>query len=190
MSGLQACSYSKSLIKKWIFVTFHGLLRIDKYLNSPAHSGKNTYKASFKFMWPCIMKRRVKRDKPTRTPHAVIHGLVLLMMGIMMPETCWDRSLIINIGLVASCWFISLHPTYKVLIGYFSTGFQNWNPSLRAATDCTYVRTHSHCDRLHEKPILILMHSNKGHWPATDCRSLSVTINADKDHRNTHINGR
>jgi len=23
-----------------------------------------------------------------RTPHAVIHGLVFLMMGIMMPETC------------------------------------------------------------------------------------------------------
>jgi len=23
-----------------------------------------------------------------RTPHTVIHGLVLLMMGIMMPETC------------------------------------------------------------------------------------------------------
>jgi len=44
-----------------------------------------------------------------RTPYAVIHGLVLLMMGVMMPETCWDRSLIINIGLVAYCWFISLH---------------------------------------------------------------------------------
>jgi len=26
-----------------------------------------------------------------RTPHAVGHGLILLMMGIMMPETCWDR---------------------------------------------------------------------------------------------------
>ena len=45
-----------------------------------------------------------------RTPYAVIPGLVLLMMGIMMPETCWDRSLIIKIRLVASCWFISLHP--------------------------------------------------------------------------------
>ena len=28
----------------------------------------------------------------------------------MMPETCWDKSLIINIRLVASCWFLSLHP--------------------------------------------------------------------------------
>jgi len=36
---------------------------------------------------------------------------VLLMMGIMMPETCWERSLIINIELVASCWFLSLHST-------------------------------------------------------------------------------
>jgi len=28
---------------------------------------------------------------PGRTTHAVGHGLILLMMGIMMPETCWDR---------------------------------------------------------------------------------------------------
>ena len=39
-----------------------------------------------------------------RTPHAVGHGLLVLMMGIMMSETYWDRSLIINIELVASCW--------------------------------------------------------------------------------------
>ena len=26
--------------------------------------------------------------KPDRTPHAVGHGLILLTMGIMMPETC------------------------------------------------------------------------------------------------------
>ena len=45
-----------------------------------------------------------------RTPYAVIHCLVLLVMGIMMPETCWDRSLIINMELVASCWFIPLQP--------------------------------------------------------------------------------
>ena len=25
---------------------------------------------------------------PGRTPYTVIHGLILLMMGIMMPETC------------------------------------------------------------------------------------------------------
>ena len=35
-----------------------------------------------------------------RTPYAAVHTLVLLMMGVMMPETCWDRSLIINIKLV------------------------------------------------------------------------------------------
>jgi len=55
------------------------------------------------------------QHKQCRTPYAVIHGLVLLMMGIMMPETCSYRSLIINIGLVASCWFISLHPTFLYL---------------------------------------------------------------------------
>ena len=45
-----------------------------------------------------------------RTPFAAVHTLVLLMMGIMVPETCWDKSVIINIRLVASCWFLSLHP--------------------------------------------------------------------------------
>ena len=45
-----------------------------------------------------------------RTPHAVVHGLVLLMMVIMMPETRWDRSLII--GLVAPCLFLSLRLTF------------------------------------------------------------------------------
>jgi len=64
-----------------------------------------------------------------RTPYTVIHGPVLLMMGIMVPETCWDRSLIINIGLVASCWFISLHPTFhdarsqEPKIKHFSLGY-------------------------------------------------------------------
>ena len=49
-----------------------------------------------------------------RTPYAVMHSLDLLMMGIMMSETSCDRSLIINIGLVASCWFLSLHPTFMM----------------------------------------------------------------------------
>jgi len=53
-----------------------------------------------------------------RIPHAAVHGLFLLMMGIMMPETCWDRSLIINIGLVASCWFLSLHPKWINIYKY------------------------------------------------------------------------
>ena len=53
-----------------------------------------------------------------RTPYAVVHCLVLLMMGIMMPETCWDRSLIMNIGLVASYWFLSLHLTYYIFLSY------------------------------------------------------------------------
>ena len=43
-----------------------------------------------------------------RTPYAGVHTLVLLMMGTMMPETCWDKSLIINNRLVASCWSLSL----------------------------------------------------------------------------------
>ena len=46
---------------------------------------------------------------------------VLLMMGIMMPETCWD-SLIINITLVAFFWSLSLHPKF-VMHGHKSLKF-------------------------------------------------------------------
>jgi len=52
-----------------------------------------------------------------RTPYAVVHGLVLLMMGIIMPETWWDRSFIMNIRLFASCWFLSLHLTNLRMYG-------------------------------------------------------------------------
>jgi hypothetical protein len=45
-------------------------------------------------------------------------------MGIMMPETCWDKSLIINIRLVASCWFLSLHPTF-MMHGHKNLKFAN-----------------------------------------------------------------
>jgi len=63
-------------------------------------------------LWSCVVHEAAPQDHsqpqpthPGRTPHAVGHGLILLMMGVMMPETCWDRSLIINIESVASCWF-------------------------------------------------------------------------------------
>ena len=43
------------------------------------------------------------------------------MMGIMISETCRDRSWIINITLVASCWFFSLFT-----LQYFSLVFLYW----------------------------------------------------------------
>jgi len=46
-------------------------------------------------------------------PYAVVHSLVLLKMGIMMSETCWDRRLTINIRFVASSWFLSLHHIFE-----------------------------------------------------------------------------
>ena len=49
-----------------------------------------------------------------RIPYAVILSLVLLKMGIMMSETCWDRSLVINTRLFSSCWFLSLQPTFMM----------------------------------------------------------------------------
>ena len=73
-----------------------------------------------------------------RTPYAVVHTLVLLMMGIMMPETCWDKSLIINIRLVAPCWFLSLNPKiiqiYPCILQHPHLFPQHgfWNPHYQA----------------------------------------------------------
>ena len=75
-----------------------------------------------------------------RTPYAVIHGLVLLMMGIMVPETCWYRSLIINIWLVASCWFLSLHPTF-MMHSHTSLKFFVINGSHHGLSDQSLTRT-------------------------------------------------
>jgi len=54
-----------------------------------------------------------RQNNQCRTPYAVILSLVLLKMGIMMPETCWDRSSTIKIGLDASCWMEAWRCAYK-----------------------------------------------------------------------------
>jgi len=38
-------------------------------------------------LWSCVVSQP-QPTHPGRTPHPVGHGLILLMMGIMMPETC------------------------------------------------------------------------------------------------------
>ena len=64
------------------------------------------------------------QHKQCRTSYAVVHSLVLLKIGIMMHKTCWDRSLVINIWLVVSCWFPSLHPTF-IMHSHKSLKFSN-----------------------------------------------------------------
>ena len=48
-------------------------------------------------LWSCVVScvytaaqdhSQPQPTHPGRTPHTVGHGLILLMMGIMMPETC------------------------------------------------------------------------------------------------------
>jgi len=98
----------------------------------------------FRLLWSCIVnvgwRERTQQDannrlfiikllsqhvsgiimpiiRRTRLCSTSVHGLALLMMGIVMPETCWDRSLILNIRLFACCWFLSVHPNWgKVYI--------------------------------------------------------------------------
>jgi len=90
-----------------------------------------------------------------RTPYAAVHSLVLLKMGIMMPETCWDRSLTINITLIASYWFISLHPIISIVnpttctdisnLFYFGMNSTCFERSFRPSSgvqDCTYSNRH------------------------------------------------
>jgi len=85
-----------------------------------------------------------------RTLYAVVHGLVLLTMGITMPETCWYRSLIINIKLIASYWFLSLYPTFmmhghkslklkkKMLFGFVLVCMTLFHSNALFQTDCIF----------------------------------------------------
>ena len=75
-----------------------------------------------------------------RTPYAAVHSLVLLTMGMMMPETCWDRHLTLNIRLVASCWFLSLHPTFMIQ-GHKSLKFPKLSPIRNLEQAVTYKET-------------------------------------------------
>jgi hypothetical protein len=43
------------------------------------------------------------------TSYAVVRYIVLLMMGILTLETCWDKEHWINFICVASSWFFALH---------------------------------------------------------------------------------
>ena len=47
---------------------------------------------------------------PGRTPHTVGHGLILLMMDIMMSETCWDRKFDNKHRIICILLVLSLHP--------------------------------------------------------------------------------
>jgi hypothetical protein len=60
---------------------------------------------------PCALGK--VQQRPSHPVQNTICGksqscsLCLLTMGIMMPETCWDNKLWINIRFVASCWSLS-----------------------------------------------------------------------------------
>jgi len=67
------------------------------------HLSHNAHSLCPSSTWP-------RPAQPLLNTICYIHGLVLTM-GIMMPEPCWDKRLIINIKLVESCWFLSpLYP--------------------------------------------------------------------------------
>jgi len=91
------------------------------------------YSSNFRLLWPCITnvgwrERKTKliwcllsnfylNMRPSSTqpqPTQPVQNITCSstrscsMMSIIMSETCWDRCWIINIRLVASCWFLSL----------------------------------------------------------------------------------
>ena len=78
------------------------------------------------------------------------------MMGIMMPETCSDKSLIINIRLVASCRFLSLHPTF-MMHGHKSLK----HPTCVLIFSVTSVSDISHSNKnwaIYDQKIYIIIH--------------------------------
>ena len=112
-----------------------------------------------------------------KTPYAAVHNLVLLMVGIMMPETCWDKSLMLNIRLVASCWFLFLHPTFMThghtslkftviaFVLHYFTLFHNaefWSPF------CYYAEWTSNDQKNYEgngsTVVKVLRYKSEGRW--------------------------
>jgi hypothetical protein len=50
----------------------------------------------------------LRRQYQCLTSYAAVHYIVLLMMGILMPKTCWAKEQWINFICVASSWFTTL----------------------------------------------------------------------------------
>jgi len=53
---------------------------------------------------------------PGRTQHAAGHSLILLMMGMMMPETCWDRKFDNKHRISCILLVLSLHLSWRVCV--------------------------------------------------------------------------
>jgi len=51
---------------------------------------------------------------PGRIPHAVGHGVTLLMMGMMMSETCWDRKFDNKHRIICILLVLSLHLNFTM----------------------------------------------------------------------------
>jgi hypothetical protein len=78
------------------------------------------------------------------------------MMGIMVPETCWDKYLRINIRLFASCWF-SLH------IAFAMHGHVTMHDHMsRCTVTCHDARSHvaMHC---HMSRCTVTCHDARSH---------------------------
>ena len=69
------------------------------------------------WLWSCgaasLIHSQPQPTHPGRTPHAVGHGLILLMMVIMMPETCWNKKLDNKLRISCILWVLSLHLIFK-----------------------------------------------------------------------------
>jgi len=86
----------------------------------------------------CIIMPIFRRTLLCTTAYGV-NSLALLKMGIMMPQTCWDRRLTTNIRLVAVCWFLSLHSTF-MMHGHKSLKSQAFLRNFRLNTGWTKSR--------------------------------------------------
>ena len=93
----------------------------------------------FWFLWPCIMNARWRERNQQDATNLMfivkrisqhVSGIIMpiFRMDILMAETCSDRRLTINIRLVASCWFLSLHPAKLICsITYWQySPLENW----------------------------------------------------------------
>ena len=72
--------YSAWVCRLWLAVVLWSC-----FVNSDCHTVHTAHNAASQD------HRQPQPTHPGRTPHAVGHSLILLMMCITMSETCWDR---------------------------------------------------------------------------------------------------
>ena len=121
-------------------------------------------------LWSCVVicvhtvhssHSQTQPTHPGRTPHAVGHGLIFLMMGIKIPETCWYRKFDNKHRISCILLVLSLHLMFTMhghknlnLLGKFGLAYPS---SCRQMFTSVHSRRSQKYETLMHCPLLYMM---------------------------------